>query len=81
MDRNDYLEQIRQDIYYYTYIHRAPPAKIFISNTLLKSITLDFDAIKFDGSCVETYFGIPVQMYYSSNLEYYLSTSGFKFNE
>ena len=79
MNRNDYLEQIRQDIYYYTYIHSLPPEKIFISNALLKEITLHHDEFEFDGSCVETCFGIPVQMYHSSDLKYYFATNGFKF--
>lgn len=81
MYSHDYLDQIEKDIYYHAHIHRKPPEKIFISSALLKAIVMDFDVIKFDGSCVETCFGIPVQMYYSSDFEYYLSTSGFKFNE
>ncbi len=75
MEPYDYVERINIDIYYYTQIHRRPPVKIFISSELLDKL----DALYIDGET--TMCGIPVQRYYSHNLEYYLSSAGFEFNE
>lgn len=81
MEPNDYIKHIEMDIYYYTQIHRMPPIKIFISNVLLSKIIISCYGIKLDETCVAMCFGVPVQVYNSDKLEYYLSSSGFEFNE
>ena len=75
MEPNDYIKHIEMDIYYYTQIHRKPPIRIFISSELLNKIHAEY----VEG--ITTMCGVPVQKYYSYKLEYYLSSSGFEFNE
>lgn len=81
MELAGYLDNIEKDIYCHTYIHHKPPEKIFISSALLNRIIVDINRIGFNQYGVYSCCGVPVQVYYSCDLEYYLSASSFKFNE
>lgn len=85
MEKCNYLKHISMDIYYFQHMHNKSPKKIFMSTTLFNiimashSVDVRFDTIT--GSYIDTCFGIPLQKYDSSKLEYYLSENGFEFED
>ena len=76
MEINDYLDQIKTDIYYFYYIHHTYPQTIFVSNRL-RNIMQEEMLFHYDRQ--ETFFGIPVLTYYSDKLEYHFAVSKYEF--
>ena len=82
MEQNKYIEQIDKDLYYYAYMHSVRPQKIFMSNHLWSMLfTDDYCPVFMHMNDCPTYNGIPVMVFISDKLEYYLTSSGYAFED
>lgn len=75
----DYAERIQMDLYRYHYDHNNKlPEAIFMSDKLAPIVLLDSSVMLYNtpNGVVCTFHTVPVQIYSSDKLEYYLAESG-----
>ena len=70
-----YVDHIREQIYYFETAYNKSPEVIFISTPLY--CALAEENVLVSHVDYTTCFGIPIQTFYSENMEYHLSESGF----
>ena len=79
MNYNDIMTSISQEILEYQYRYGCPPAKIFMSEALMKDLMYHpsnplYVPYPYDPNKWQGYFmGIEVQPYYNVEYEYYLA--------
>lgn len=71
-----YSEHIETEIYYYERAYNKSPEAIFISTPLYCALECE-NTIIYHTDGYSFCFGIPIQTFYSENMEYYLAESGF----
>lgn len=78
----NYIDQIKECIYYYEINRGKRPDVLFVSNPLFCRLSSDNLLVCYDSEQILFSFcGIPVKCYYSLNQEFYLSEQGYLFEE
>ena len=75
------LDHINREVFYFESTYNKTPAAIFMSRGLYNSVRCDINTdVKYDNNVdgvFSGYVGVPVEVYPSDRLEYYLAESKF----
>ena len=78
----DYDYQIMREVGYFEYTYNKSPSAIFMSYGLYSILTSHYiGGFVFNNANSINFYGIPVKLYNSDKIEFYLAESVFEFKE